>query len=198
MTSPLTSEFNKYLNRDMGEMYEMMGYIDRPINDFYSMDNFCIKAFGEPVSLEYIEAKEPTCTESGNVAYWLDRRSGAAYADEEGKELLEDTVIPAKGHDWGKWELTKEPTDTEDGEETRICKVCGETETRSVPHSEDESSTPGDSSVPEDTSSGDDSKDSKPSNTDSDPTANPATGAAAGMGAFALAAAAVIAARKKK
>ena len=198
MTSPLTSELNKYLNRDMGEMYEMMGYIDRPINDFYSMDNFCIKAFGEPVSLEYIEAKEPTCTESGNVAYWLDRRSGAAYADEEGKELLEDTVIPAKGHDWGKWELTKEPTDTEDGEETRICKVCGETETRSVPHSEDESSTPGDSSVPEDTSSGDDSKDSKPSNTDSDPTANPATGAAAGMGAFALAAAAVIAARKKK
>ena len=152
MTSPLTSELNKYLNRDMGEMYEMMGYIDRPINDFYSMDNFCIKAFGESVSLEYIEAAEPSCTEKGNVAYWYDSQSGTAYADEHGTEVIEDTVIPAKGHDWGEWELIKEPTDTEDGEETRKCKVCDEKETRPIPHKEpssaDDSSEP-ESSIPD-------------------------------------------------
>ena len=35
-------------------------------------------------------------------------------------------------HNWGDWEVTKEPTFTEKGEETRTCSGCGETETREI------------------------------------------------------------------
>ena len=35
-------------------------------------------------------------------------------------------------HDWGDWIQTKAPTETEDGEETRTCTICGEKETRAV------------------------------------------------------------------
>ena len=36
-------------------------------------------------------------------------------------------------HDWGPWTVTKEPTTSEDGEETRTCKGCGAKETRAIP-----------------------------------------------------------------
>ncbi|MBR2707388.1 MAG: Ig-like domain-containing protein [Mogibacterium sp.] len=36
-------------------------------------------------------------------------------------------------HDWGPWTVTKEPTTSEDGEETRTCKICGARETRAIP-----------------------------------------------------------------
>jgi hypothetical protein len=37
-------------------------------------------------------------------------------------------------HTWGNWIETLAPTVTEDGEETRTCTVCGETETRPATH----------------------------------------------------------------
>ena len=37
-----------------------------------------------------------------------------------------------QGHAWGEWKVTTEPTCTEEGEETRTCMRCGETETRAV------------------------------------------------------------------
>ena len=35
-------------------------------------------------------------------------------------------------HDYGDWAITKEPTSTEDGEKTRACRFCGETQTEAV------------------------------------------------------------------
>lgn len=35
-------------------------------------------------------------------------------------------------HDWGDWKVTKEPTTTTQGVETRECSACGEQETRSI------------------------------------------------------------------
>ncbi len=40
--------------------------------------------------------------------------------------------VPASGHDWGEWTVTKEATADEEGEETRECKNCGENETRAI------------------------------------------------------------------
>ncbi|MBR6231370.1 MAG: LPXTG cell wall anchor domain-containing protein, partial [Lachnospiraceae bacterium] len=37
-------------------------------------------------------------------------------------------------HDWSDWKTNKEPSETEDGEESRTCALCGETETRPIPH----------------------------------------------------------------
>ncbi len=44
----------------------------------------------------------------------------------------ETVTIAGTGHSWGEWTVTTEPTCTEKGEETRTCKLCGETETREV------------------------------------------------------------------
>lgn len=48
------------------------------------------------------------------------------------------TLTVVCDHAWGEWVVTKEPTCTEKGEETRECSKCGEKETRSIdmiPHS---------------------------------------------------------------
>ncbi len=37
-----------------------------------------------------------------------------------------------EGHSWSEWTVTNKPTSTEDGEQERICEVCGESETEIV------------------------------------------------------------------
>ncbi len=52
------------------------------------------------VVFTYIEAKEPTCTEDGNVGYWYSPvYSGYYFADPEGRELIPDAIIPKLNHD---------------------------------------------------------------------------------------------------
>ena len=38
------------------------------------------------------------------------------------RDLKDSWVIKASGHDWGEWTVTKEATETEEGEEQRVCK----------------------------------------------------------------------------
>ena len=42
-------------------------------------------------------------------------------------------VVPATGHTYGEWNITKEATCTVDGSRMRSCTVCGETETKVIP-----------------------------------------------------------------
>ena len=66
------------------------------------------------------EAKAPTCTEKGWNAYvTCSRCDYTTYVE-----------LPALGHTWSDWTVTKEPTYTDQGNETRTCEVCGKTETR--------------------------------------------------------------------
>jgi hypothetical protein len=46
-----------------------------------------------------------------------------------------DALTPTTPHEhqWSEWNVTKEPTYTEDGEEQRYCLYDNETETRSIP-----------------------------------------------------------------
>ena len=46
--------------------------------------------------------------------------------------LVEQKVIAALGHDYGEWTVVQVPTETEPGEEERICKVCGYGEKREI------------------------------------------------------------------
>ena len=133
-TAPLSSKLNEYLNPEMSWIYERYVEEGTTLYDFYNIDNFCIKAFGEPVTLKHIEAANASCTEDGNIEYWLDEQSGACYADKDGKTPLENTVISALGHDWGEWTETTAATETAEGVETRTCKNDPEhTETRTIP-----------------------------------------------------------------
>ncbi|MGN0998149.1 MAG: hypothetical protein ACI4PO_01195, partial [Faecousia sp.] len=73
----------------------------------------------------HVEAKEPTCTEDGNVEHWHCETCGKNYADAEGKTELNSVVVPAKGHGLTHVEA-KEPTTTEDGNvEYWHCDKCG-------------------------------------------------------------------------
>ena len=77
--------------------------------------------------LVHVEAKDATCTEDGNIEYWKcsegDDPCGQCFTDEAGTKWIpqEDTVIPAVGHSWGKWEVAREATEASWGVESRLC-----------------------------------------------------------------------------
>lgn len=80
-----------------------------------------IPALGHELVVTVI--KESTCTEKGLQQEKCTRCDYTA----------NDKEIPAKGHSYGQWIVTKEATFHEDGEETRTCSVCQEKETRRIP-----------------------------------------------------------------
>ena len=47
-------------------------------------------------------------------------------------DTFNSKVIAALGHSWGNWYISKQPTESADGEETRKCTRCSETETRKI------------------------------------------------------------------
>ncbi|MBQ8893106.1 MAG: hypothetical protein IJ043_01715 [Clostridia bacterium] len=77
--------------------------------------------------LEKNEAKDPTCTETGNNEYYTCSVCGKVYKDAEGKTetTVEAETIGSKGHEMTKTEA-KEPTCTEAGNnEYYTCGTCG-------------------------------------------------------------------------
>ncbi len=70
-------------------------------------------------------AKDATCVEAGNIAYWQCTACNEYFSDAAATTIvaLADTVIPIDedAHDWGEWTETTAPTETEDGVETRVC-----------------------------------------------------------------------------
>ncbi len=65
----------------------------------------------------------PTCTEEGYTQH-VCKRCDYTYRD---------NIVPALGHTWGDWTVTKQADCFHDGEEARTCPVCQETETRLIP-----------------------------------------------------------------
>ncbi len=76
---------------------------------------------------EGVVTKYATCTEDGRKTYTCLR---------DGCEYSYDVVIPAKGHTFGEWITTKEPT-CADGEKQRVCTVCRHTESATIPATEE-------------------------------------------------------------
>ena len=80
--------------------------------------------------LKHYAAESATCEESGTIEYWKCdeglKPCGRYFRDEAGESEInaEDTVIPAKGHDYRDedWEVTVEPTCLEKGTEYRACR----------------------------------------------------------------------------
>ncbi len=80
----------------------------------------------EHSNLTATPAKDPTCAEEGNTAYWTCGDCGLLFADAEAKTQisLSDTVLPATGnHTFGAF------TPNRDGTHSRVCSVCKKTET---------------------------------------------------------------------
>lgn len=70
-------------------------------------------------------AKDATCTEDGYT--------GDTYCSVCEELLHEGSVIPAAGHRFGEWTVSKEADCEAAGIETRSCAECGKTETRELP-----------------------------------------------------------------
>ncbi len=88
----------------------------------------CNKTETEPIvksGHDFVETviKEATCIEAGMKA---EKCSHCGYE-------VKEAEIPALGHSWSTWEVTKEPTFHEDGEETRTCTRCDLAEARRLP-----------------------------------------------------------------
>ena len=69
------------------------------------------------------DAKEATCEEDGNIDYYTCSSCNKIFKDETGvaETTIADTVVKAKGHDWGEWIETIPATKETEGEETRTC-----------------------------------------------------------------------------
>ena len=87
-------------------------------------------------SLQHFEAKEPTCTEEGNIEYWYCADCGKYFSDETaGTEITKDkTVLVATGkHDWSEWVTDSESSCTIGGMRHRVCNDCGERQEEALP-----------------------------------------------------------------
>lgn len=75
--------------------------------------------------------KAATCEDKGEAAYT------AVFENEAFETQTMTAESEALGHDWGDWVVTKEATQTEEGEETRTCKNNpAHTQTRAIPKKE--------------------------------------------------------------
>lgn len=104
-------------------------------------------------------AKDATCTEAGNIAYWACWSCGRFFSDEGGTTEIDDPVIPRKGHayenDWksisdtqhqrvchndsshketedhefGRGKIVRKPTILKKGVKKYTCAVCGKVKT---------------------------------------------------------------------
>ena len=105
--APLTQEMLLHFKPDLANSpnlldYYITNYVGKPMQDFFNIDNFGIKAFGEQASLKHVSAVAPTCDKAGSVEYWRDSKTGVTYADENGTKVLKSTTKAALGHKWGK------------------------------------------------------------------------------------------------
>ena len=85
------------------------------------MNSRAISAEGH--ELAHHSAKSATCTEEG----WTE------YDDCTKCDYTTKKVIPAKGHSYGAWTTTTQPTPTTDGEKTRTCQDCGFVQREKIP-----------------------------------------------------------------
>lgn len=84
-------------------------------------------------TMAYHAAKAPTCTEDGSIEYWSCSDCGKNFSDEAGEKEITSVPVPAAGHSFGEWQTVREATCMEEGEQTRVCSVCNEKETKTSP-----------------------------------------------------------------
>ena len=104
-------------------------------NDSSHVETRTVPPKGHTHSMTKVEAVAATCEQPGSIEYYQCEGCGRIFRDEAGTQELsaEDLVVPATGHDWGEWTVSKQPTETEKGEETRVCKNdASHTETREI------------------------------------------------------------------
>lgn len=83
--------------------------------------------------MTHIEAVAPTCTENGNIEYYICSFCKKLFSDAVGSAEITDNniVVKATGHDY-EWIVDKEATETESGSKHEECRNCGDQKTTVV------------------------------------------------------------------
>ena len=149
--SDATTEIQKdsYITAALGHLWNEGEVTKEPTEEEEGIKTFTCGRCGETYtksippkehehSLIHNEANDPTCTQTGNTEYWYCEGCDSYFADEEANtEIIKDSyLIAALGHKWNDGEVTKEPTEEEEGEKTFTCLNCGDTYTESIPKKE--------------------------------------------------------------
>ena len=87
-----------------------------------NVENKTIKAKGHTEVAD--SAVAATCTKDGKTA--------GSHCSVCGKVIKAQTVIKATGHKYGEWAVTKEPTCTAAGTQSRTCSVCKNIENKTI------------------------------------------------------------------
>ena len=84
---------------------------------------------------EWKVTKEATCTEDGEKTAICSHngRTESWSSIYKCKTTMTETIPAIGEHSWGEWEVTTEATCEAEGEQTRTCSVCNETETEKIP-----------------------------------------------------------------
>ena len=87
-------------------------------------ERYKFSAGGEGHHILHVDRQEATCTSDGWKEYtWCDVCG----------ERFNFEAIPAKGHRWNEFKVTKEATCTEDGSRERVCEVCDKKDVQVIP-----------------------------------------------------------------
>ena len=91
---------------------------------------------GHTHSIEYNAGYSATCEANGVQPHWECTECGRIFADENAQNEIDgfELVIPALGHNWGEWTVTKPADCFGEGVERRVCKNDpSHFETRTIP-----------------------------------------------------------------
>ena len=81
---------------------------------------------GHSHELECVEPVAPGCETPGSAEYWkcTYKYCGMMFADENGEEEIDAPMeIPATGHIWGEWQVTRDAEPGSPGEQTMTCEL---------------------------------------------------------------------------
>ncbi len=84
-------------------------------------------------SLTFVDAKDASCTEDGNIAYYFCECGKYFFDQEAAAEIPAESIVIAAGHSWDEGVVTTEATETAEGVMTYTCSGCGETKTEAIP-----------------------------------------------------------------
>ena len=98
---------------------EVIGTSSIVINDDVELFALWVHAH----SIVVVNAQAADCENAGNIQYYTCTSCNHYFSDSEGEtEInLEDTVVPATGHDWGVWTEITAATEQAEGLERRTC-----------------------------------------------------------------------------
>ena len=98
-------------------------------------ENTVIDGCSHACSMTLTYNQEATCTADGNVTYYTCDNCKGIFSDAERMcpISLEDTVVPATGHNYGEWKVNVESTCGYQGYRERKCKNCDKSESELLP-----------------------------------------------------------------